>query len=45
MWKSRSRISQAWLAACLYAVLSRDTALTVLDLLVRAPDDPGDLFS
>jgi hypothetical protein len=45
MWKSRSRISQTWMASCIFAVLSRDPEFTLTDILVTTPDDPGDLFS
>lgn len=38
MWKSRDRIAQAWVAACVYAVLYRNPTLSLKDLIKVIPD-------
>jgi hypothetical protein len=43
MWKSRNRISQPWMGACVYAVLSR-TPEPVFHLFTDVPDALEDPF-
>lgn len=33
MWKSRNRIAQAWIGACVYALVQRHPRLTLRELL------------
>lgn len=41
MWRHRSRISGGWIAACVYAVMSRHPDLELAEILIRVPDGEG----